>query len=1419
MTYHRGMRRFVSRFLLVSALFMPHVAVAATGTTTSPSPSSAGTRVPAKVWETFTDPKPNDASTVGGVSFNELYYKHIAATPQQPLPAADLAKIFDPSTAGVIRDRHIQLQKDATRYFTEVVLNYQVLLSPPPEEKDTDGSPKNKFFTIADQNAKGEIVFNTSPQEEYLKTRAEAGGWGFFLGVISPAAGVVNSIYSHFSGVKAAIDQFRNGSKSGAQAWAAAQRATTNFEATAAELFKMSKVLQVARGTNTAGFDVVYPDHRETVGFLGLGGSLTYSIGNGLPEGILMPIFNVEKANFQNPAGSPFDCNDPSECAEANLSTLVKNKYKFFAEGGEYREALEAIQGTTRIDTAEPCGKAPGLDITKMFPYALCAMVGTLQGIATTLVSDGINLVMVGAGVPSTATDGAIFSAGVARIPIYSAPVEDVVRSSEVGTLVRTIHGQILGLMNAFVILVLIALALLTITQVQVSTYSLKKYLPALVVSVVLANASFFATLALLETTGALSRVFFDQDTVGLQSASDAANQVGQYEQTFKVFALGEGNEYTIMTSTNSQGDTVVDLGKVLRGLLFGIALLVAAVLLLWLGILFMIRPLILLVISAISGLAFFGAGFPLLNFVWKRWSKLAFNWAFMPVVSLFWIWLGAQFFQVSEGLLGSGLGVIQQVIAFGAGIYCIWLALRTPFSMAGEAKALVDKVDKGVRGGAKGVTGAGLALGRGATQAVVGSERYQATRDRLMQSRAAALGAGLTRQARINSYEAQKARLEKQLESEKDPAKRAKIQKELARMKGQYETAVKKKATDKVGAGFFSKDYAKNAESNAAAIDKLDISDAEKKALKEKQAKNAKLAGNIQNVLPGGLLGIPASLTKAFYAGQAAFDEQAKFFKGAGDRRKQASLNEYRGIAGIANRGRKALEAREEVEKEVIQSAGKVLSEILDGMKADLRAGRLSDVLHSEVAKIRLNDKVADKERALETARATFYEGEAAIATALGTKSLLDVETVAAAKREKGEKDLKKKKGAITTAAAADVSTLYTAMDEVKSADFVEARRLMGNVKNAGQRRQLEQLIARAERSHTDITNAVNADGTIAPADRAAEIEKRWKDKKTDAGYEMLSKAAKNELYGDPDIADAVQKKYTKDRAKELKEIKETIADGDHLGVFGFKGEAKDAMKIINTLSRDNEHLVDSDVSKKLIALRDQVSRGKVFGESAEAVNGDLTKMVDFARTASTSTDYSPEEQARAGRMAAELEEMQRSLIQPLTLITREQDAKQHAAAVSVDKNLANISFEETIVAKPETVYTTPKKAIEKEQKVVDSRQKLITSQRVSTIEKAKTQKAFVDKMNRFYRSNGLGAYDPLDIVVNTATAEVDNPKVTALPADKIDEFMGILGGVFVGGGGKKGKGGGSSQLKIRPEEVSDFATQFGAVPEMKMK
>lgn len=1072
------------------------------------------------------------------------------------------------------------------------------------------------------------------------------------------------------------------------------------------------------------------------------------------------------------------------------------------------------------------CGKTGGLNPVVYIKAAFCGLVANLQDIAKFFVIDGVNFVLVGAGIPSGIQSGGILSSTIQSIPLYSAPVEDIVRSQQLGGLVRTIHGQLLGLMNAFVIVVLIGLALLTITQVQVSTYSIKRYLPAVVISVVLANVSFFATVALFEVSGAMSHAFFDKERVASVESppGSTASQVTVYQTTFTDFAFGPGGEYLKMAGDNGEAD----MGKVFRGGLFAGVLFVAALLLLWLGILFMLRPLILVVMAATSGLAFFGAGFPLLNFIWKRWSKLTFNWAFMPVVALFWIWLGAQFFGVTQQNAGGQLGVVGDLLSFAAGIYCIWLAVKTPFSMAGEAKALVDKVDKGIRGTTKGVTGAGLALGRGATQAALGSERYQATRDRFLQSRAAALGGGLTRQGRINSYEAQKKRLEEQLAKETDPAKIKKIQGQLDRMKKQYEGAVKKKATDTVGAGFFSKDYNKNAELNAAAIDKLDISDEEKKVLKEKQAKNAKLAGNIQTVLPGGVLGIPKSLTQAFYAGQAAFDEQAKYFKGGGERRKQAALNATTGIAGVANKGRKVLEAREEVEKEVIQSAGKVLSEILDGMKADLRAGRLNEVLHNEAAKIRINDKTADKERALETARATFYEGEAAIATALGTKSLLDIETVAGAKREKAEKDLKKKKGAITSAAAADINTLYTALDEIKDSktgDFTEAERLMKNLKNAGQRRQLEQIIARAKTSHKAVRDQVAAEvaaGTVAAADQDAEIEKRWKDKKSQTGFEALSKTVKTELYGDTDISDAVQKKYTKDRAKELKEIKETIADGDHLGVFGFKGEAKDAMKIVNTLSRDNEHLVDGDVSKKLIALRDQVSRGKVYGESAEAVNGDLSKLITFATAEATDTKYTAEERASITRVATELAEMQTSLVQPLTLMTREQDAKQFAAAVNVDKNLANISFEETIVTKPETVYSTPKKAIEKEQKVVESRQKLITAQRVDTMQKALAKPDVQKQMEAAYRKAGISGFTPADVVFDPDTAAYSIPKLYAAAAgsDVWDSVAATLAKSFAGGGGKKGKGGGAGQLKIRPHEgATAFAAQFASIPEMQMK
>lgn len=224
------------------------------------------------------------------------------------------------------------------------------------------------------------------------------------------------------------------------------------------------------------------------------------------------------------------------------------------------------------------------------------------------------------------------------------------------GKIVADIWRNMINLVDSLVILALIAVAFANILRYQLDSYAVKKFLPAFIMAVILANFSFLISRIVIDIANMVMSLFLFGDT--------ANNITGAFNGL--IGDIPDGPD-------GFQGNYV---GYIL-GYIFKQSLtVVGAVLVFILAFIFLIRNYLIYFLVAIAPLGFMAMVLPVTKKYFQMWWSNFTKWVFMPVVSLFWLWLAGQF--MSEFANGSWL----LVVAF-AGL-CFYMAITTPFKVGG---------------------------------------------------------------------------------------------------------------------------------------------------------------------------------------------------------------------------------------------------------------------------------------------------------------------------------------------------------------------------------------------------------------------------------------------------------------------------------------------------------------------------------------------------------------------------------------------------------------------------------------------------------------------------------------------------------------------------------------------------------------
>lgn len=365
------------------------------------------------------------------------------------------------------------------------------------------------------------------------------------------------------------------------------------------------------------------------------------------------------------------------------------------------------------------CGREnAAFGLTTFLPVAYCNITEFARNISIFLLRSAMNLLVVTAGLPIEQSSSIKSKSGQALLfgeltnTGFGGRIEEKLLDDDAGRVSRAAYSRILGIVNGLVLVLLIAIALANILQIQINVYSFNKLLPGLVVGLILANASFFIVRATLEISGYTATALIPAESVCVTDAtgkcvpkSGAPQMLDQFELLGTATLNKEGN-YT----TNGGKD--IDFGLVTQQAILNLALIVAAVMIFILGFLFAIRSLIFYIALPLAPFAFIGLYYPPLKFFWDRWWGFVSSWAFMNVVAFFWLWLGFNWIAATTtSAKGAGSNFFVYLINYIFGVAIIYMAMRTPFTIHKDVQMVMNNWNK-VGKVAWGVSG-GWALGK----------------------------------------------------------------------------------------------------------------------------------------------------------------------------------------------------------------------------------------------------------------------------------------------------------------------------------------------------------------------------------------------------------------------------------------------------------------------------------------------------------------------------------------------------------------------------------------------------------------------------------------------------------------------------------------------------------------------------------
>lgn len=268
---------------------------------------------------------------------------------------------------------------------------------------------------------------------------------------------------------------------------------------------------------------------------------------------------------------------------------------------------------------------------------------------------------------------------------------------------VYAIWGTFMKLVNGFVVVVLIAVAFAQILRLNINTYGVKKVLPTLVLAIIAANFSFLFCRLMVDLSSVIISLFIqgpDGKATNAEEVVGVFSNIGDNLPNFSGGPCEEGKTANCYT-----------YGTLFWQGLANLMIFAGGVVLFILAYLFIIRNWLIYFLTAMAPLGFMALVLPQTKSLFNQWWTNFSKWVFMPVVSVFWIWVGSLWFTIIQ----DGGGTFMSFVFVGV---CFYLAITTPFKMGGAVMSAWGNMGKkawGRTGGAawNATGGAGIKAGQ----------------------------------------------------------------------------------------------------------------------------------------------------------------------------------------------------------------------------------------------------------------------------------------------------------------------------------------------------------------------------------------------------------------------------------------------------------------------------------------------------------------------------------------------------------------------------------------------------------------------------------------------------------------------------------------------------------------------------------
>lgn len=277
-------------------------------------------------------------------------------------------------------------------------------------------------------------------------------------------------------------------------------------------------------------------------------------------------------------------------------------------------------------------------------------------------------------------------------LPFNIRPAYEVLEND---TTIRQFWQLVLDFANGFVIIVLIAVAFTQILRININTYGVKKILPTLVLAVIAANFSYLFCRLMVDFANIIMDGIINSNGVSKDAMSNALNG-------------GSAGGWASPDATHGLFYNMKDnLGTIFLFGIMQLLLIASGAILYILAFLFFIRLWMIYFLVPLAPLAIMSMVLPQTKSLFSQWWSNFSKWVFMPVVSIFWIWVGSKWLSLAGGHW------FMQIIFAGV---CFYLAITSPFKMGGAVMSAWGKLGKtawGKTGGAA-WNATGGAIGKG---------------------------------------------------------------------------------------------------------------------------------------------------------------------------------------------------------------------------------------------------------------------------------------------------------------------------------------------------------------------------------------------------------------------------------------------------------------------------------------------------------------------------------------------------------------------------------------------------------------------------------------------------------------------------------------------------------------------------------